>query len=236
MIKTLVTIMTKEPLNNPYGTYFVIKDLSSSIIDCNELFLQYVGVKSFTELMGRTDFELAWEKYAPLYRQHELDIINNNNYSVIHPSIDSHGREFMAFINKVPTVDEHNNITGIACYNMEIFNPNSLELHYLLRQNPYSPTTAPTMGAYAIGKQHAQVKLSNKESICLFYLLRGKTAKMIAKVLNLSHRTIEDHFNHLKFKFQCKTQSELIAKAIDEGFMDIIPPELSLTTLVTSLK
>jgi PAS domain S-box-containing protein len=64
----------------------------------------------------------------------------------------------------------------------------------------------------------AFTNLSVRQSECLYYLVRGMTAKQIAKTLHLSHRTIEFYLDNLKVKFQCKTRSELVSKAFEMGF------------------
>ena len=42
--------------------------------------------------------------------------------------------------------------------------------------------------------------LSKREQQCLHYLLKGMTAKEIAKILSLSHRTVEEYIANLKIK------------------------------------
>lgn len=54
-------------------------------------------------------------------------------------------------------------------------------------------------------------KLSIRQSECLYYLVRGMSAKQIAKILNLSHRTVEDYIESLKNKLNCDAKSELIS-------------------------
>ncbi len=61
-------------------------------------------------------------------------------------------------------------------------------------------------------------KLTKKELNCIDYLLLGKTANEIAKILNLSPRTVEGHLNNLKNKLGCYSKSELIATLFKKGF------------------
>lgn len=68
--------------------------------------------------------------------------------------------------------------------------------------------------------------LTARQSECMFFLLRGKTAKEIARILNLSFRTVEGHIEGIKYKLVCSTKSELISKAIAEEYMNIIPTSL----------
>lgn len=54
------------------------------------------------------------------------------------------------------------------------------------------------------------VTLSARELICLVHLVRGRTAKEIAQLLNLSPRTIEHYINVIKVRFGVQNKSELI--------------------------
>lgn len=54
------------------------------------------------------------------------------------------------------------------------------------------------------------ILLSKREWECATLILAGKTSKEIARVLKLSHRTIEDYIYRMKKKLNCKNKSELI--------------------------
>jgi len=53
-------------------------------------------------------------------------------------------------------------------------------------------------------------QLTFKETRCAELVLEGNTAKEIAKILNLSPRTIEHYFEKLKQKFECRSKAMLI--------------------------
>lgn len=59
------------------------------------------------------------------------------------------------------------------------------------------------------------LNLSQRQLDCAQLLLYGKTCKEIAKVLNLSPRTIETHFDYIKTKLGCINKTELIIKLTD---------------------
>lgn len=61
------------------------------------------------------------------------------------------------------------------------------------------------------------ISFTGMEKEYLTNLLKGKTAKEIAKQLNRSHKTIEDISARIKTKLNCKNKSELINKALDIG-------------------
>lgn len=54
--------------------------------------------------------------------------------------------------------------------------------------------------------------LSPRETELMSLMLQGKSAKQIAKVLGLSNRTVENYFESIKRKFNCRTKLELISK------------------------
>ena len=77
--------------------------------------------------------------------------------------------------------------------------------------------------SYILTDHIGGIKLTERESQCLFYLLRGKTVKKIGVLLGLSPRTIEKYCDHLKSKFNAENMHELIDKAIESGHFNTIP-------------
>lgn len=65
--------------------------------------------------------------------------------------------------------------------------------------------------------------LSERERECLFFSLRRKTAKEIALILSLSHRTIEDYMDNIRSKLNCQSRSELLEKAALKNFDTLLP-------------
>lgn len=55
--------------------------------------------------------------------------------------------------------------------------------------------------------------LSLRERECLELLLQGKTAKETAVALDLSHRTVESYFEHIKKKLKCSNKGQLFSTA-----------------------
>lgn len=55
-------------------------------------------------------------------------------------------------------------------------------------------------------------KLTKREAEVLHFVLLGSSASQIAEQLNLSRRTVEHYVDHIKYKFNCFSKSELISK------------------------
>lgn len=59
---------------------------------------------------------------------------------------------------------------------------------------------------------YGEVKFTQRELMCIHYLLQYKTATEIAFFLNLSKRTVESYIEHIRLKLNCTSKSELIEK------------------------
>lgn len=66
-----------------------------------------------------------------------------------------------------------------------------------------------------------------RQSEVLFYILRGKTVKQIARILEISPRTVDEYLAQLRIKFSVQTKHQLIDKAITSGFFHMQPESLS---------
>jgi len=58
--------------------------------------------------------------------------------------------------------------------------------------------------------EQVKIDISKREIECLFYLMKGKSARETGTLLNLSQRTVEYYLNCLKEKLHCTRKSELI--------------------------
>lgn len=61
-----------------------------------------------------------------------------------------------------------------------------------------------------------ELGLTKRETDCIYYLIRGMSAKQIGRELGLSNRTVETHLNNVKIKLNCHTRFELINKFIKD--------------------
>lgn len=66
-------------------------------------------------------------------------------------------------------------------------------------------------------------KLSKRELQIFFYVVRGYSAKMIAKKLNISHRTVETHISSVKSKLQLHNSRDIVEFAFAHGLASLEP-------------
>lgn len=124
---------------------------------------------------------------------------------------------------KSPLFNPRNELIGVITYWLDATNHNLIDysqfIYFSIKEN--TPTyknsfilSSRTMNPY---------RLSDRQLECLFFLLRGQSAKTIAKILSLSPRTIESYLNEIKNKMSCSTQADIIEKALSEGLLNILP-------------
>lgn len=56
--------------------------------------------------------------------------------------------------------------------------------------------------------------LTAQETICLFWVARGKNIKKIAKILDVHHATIKTYFQRIKQKLNCSTMEQAVFEGI----------------------
>jgi DNA-binding CsgD family transcriptional regulator len=76
---------------------------------------------------------------------------------------------------------------------------------------------------YIISETSNNVILTHRQSECVFFLVRGKSGREIAEIMNLSVRTVEHYIETIKSKFNCTTKFELVDKLIEQGYLNVIP-------------
>lgn len=80
--------------------------------------------------------------------------------------------------------------------------------------------------SYLLSEEYGPLNLTKKQESVLFFLIRGKSAKEIAKILSISPRTVECYLDAIKDKMNCHYKSEVIEKALAENFLYYIPRDL----------
>ncbi len=68
--------------------------------------------------------------------------------------------------------------------------------------------------------------LTNIQMECLFFILRGKTMKATAEVLQISPKEVARHFDKIKVQLDCPRKEDVIEKAIMQGYLGFIPQNL----------
>ncbi len=91
------------------------KDKEGKFLGANKKFAHYAGFKDVKNVIGKTDYDMPWHKYARGYQQDDKEILDSKlpklHYEELHK--DAHGNEFLVVASKVPLIEKDNNVYGI---------------------------------------------------------------------------------------------------------------------------
>lgn len=148
------------------------------------------------------------------YQKVDTEIMSTNapKIGVIEPALPHpDGRERYYTSTRIPLHSHDNKIVGMLGISMEIFNHHSLQ-HTSLKNDLNTKIEN-------FSKRH---NLTARQNACLYYLTKGMTTKQIARILNLSPRTIEHHIESVVIKLNCFSRRHLTEKMLAEFSSDSV--------------
>lgn len=214
--------------------FVAFKTVDSIYASANELCAKLAGYKNVNSYIGTTDYEWKCEavKFAEeIRRQDQLVLQGKQSWNSFNILKFDTGDVTCYFSQKSVLRHPNGKVLGLLFVGTILPNfalSKVLSLlnlsHQINKQNKLQHNIYPIIEGNK--QNNTELDLSQRESECVFYLLRGKTSKEIGKVLNISNRTAEAHIEHVKEKFNCKTKSQMIEKAINLGYFYHIPETL----------
>ena len=208
----------------------MVKDLQSKIIACSQEFSDLLGFSEHKKAIGSYDYDLPCDAKHGLenFRYQDLQAIENGE----HIAIDIYryaNNEIKMIYHKKSRLVVNSQPIGLSFTGFDlsfghklsekIFNLISNDRHYLKIDTLKSLS-------YNFQNTYPNFALNKKESLCLYYLLRGKSNQEISNRLHLSCRTIEGKISEIRGKMGCKTRQQLIELCIEKGYLNIILKDL----------
>jgi two-component system, sensor histidine kinase ChiS len=114
--------------NIPYQIFW--KDKNSVYLGCNKNFAALDGKSDPRELVGRSDFDMAWKAHAHLYRAGDVETMTRGEAILDKEerSIDPAGNETIILTSKVPLRNRAGEVTGLLGIIVDITARKRLEL------------------------------------------------------------------------------------------------------------
>ena len=187
------------------------KDLKGHYIGCNERVMRDVGYTSKTDMLGRTDFDFdcLGEHEANSFRAIDKFIIGTGRSDFFTQSVTLiDKKKYIAMNHKAPLYSNSKKIIGVVSYGI-IVNQ---------YQSPYSDPSYPLLNLLFVSNPAVFQSLTERQTDCLYHLVRGLSIKEIARKLELSPRTVEHYLDSVKNKLNCNSRSELIDKIMKMQF------------------
>jgi DNA-binding CsgD family transcriptional regulator len=211
--------------------FVALKTVDSTYAAANDLCAQLAGYKNVESYLGTSDYDWKCEAVEiadDIRAQDKLVLETQNTWQSFNILKFSNNSLTYYLSTKSLLRDTEGKILGILFIGTILTDATLLKiLTPFTQNNPLEAHKKIQCSVYPIIKNHQdELKLSRRQLECLFYLLRGKSAKEIGLILDLSSRTIEMYLEHIKDKFRCATKSELIEKAIEKGYFYYLPDSI----------
>ena len=228
-------MFTKQNLIATLPGLRCIKDLDSNFIGFSQDFAKLLGWQSADDPVGKTDHDIpcAVSKFAEGFRKMDTMVYQRGKKLLaldIQPYTSGWklvlAEKSPIFSDKQALIASFHQCTDVS--DMALLKP-YLMLHRI-NSNILGHTTHPA--SYILSDTHRPFGLTEKQENCLFLLVRGKTNKEIAKILNISPRTVECHVQAIKHKLSCPRRAALIEKAIDGGYLYYVPENFQKNQLI----
>ena len=195
------------------------KDTSSTYAGANQPFLEFSEAPN-NKLEGMTDKGLPWADYADIYQSGDRMAMAGEMIKTLVPIL-KRGRLYTGLDVKQALLDEYNKVIGMVG-SLNIVGSHDVEMSDVdnLLQQPEQ---------VIINKHNIKTLfrgISLREAEVLYFVVRGQTMQMVAGQLHISIKTIESHLANIKQKWSIRTKSDLIAMALNIGFLHCKPESL----------
>lgn len=223
---------SRDLLDHLSGLVF-IKDIESHIVECTQGFSDHVKI-SKKDLIGKSDDDLPWANYASLYRQHDEHALIGKTVDAFEPvPIDSHTILALRTVKR-SIRDNTGEIIGVLAQSELLpiqHHVGKLVSTLSVKDKKIATGSLGERRNYKYANYNETLKLTQRETECLFLLIRAKSAKEIAQFLEISPRTVETYIEQIKDKMGVSTRAEMMTKAIEMGMLEIIPKNDMLINL-----
>jgi len=191
--------------------YVFVKDKSSRYLYANKPYMTLNGINSLDEIIGELDESRPGlePEICEVLREQDQKVMNTEKELLILDIYPYNTNEWRIFLTtKTPLYSpDSNEVIGT------IGSLTDLSKFRLV------PTLLNKMLSITPSTDNNHSKLSKRQKEILVHMMGGRTAKEIAKDLDLSPRTVDVHINNLKLMFNCERKSEIIYRAIASGFL-----------------
>lgn len=208
-----------------------IVDINSCYIHLNSAYLKMIGAQglSVDELIGKTVADMPCEASvcADLFWREDSEVLaTKKRISVLNTIKMEDDQWWVVHINKIPILDENNNVEAIAFHFTDHSKGSLLELALQLSKSKAFKSIDEPNVSMKLKLDNTVLSLGTKESEILFYIIKGLSYKEIAELQGVAYSTVVDHVERLKNKFKASTLSELIKNALLNGYPKVMPKNI----------
>lgn len=222
LMSSSIASMMKLPVN----LYFM--DTDSITKKMNDSAAQTCGYLSAQDAIGKSVRAVSRRDTASAILSNDREVVATKNLSI---TMESYTRlddqDLIAISFKFPWFSNDDLIGIFGCSILLGYehSPSLVHALGLLMQTGLlaSPTTESELTSRLRAWEFEGIYFDQRDTDIMYLLVRGQTAKNIARALGLSHRTIEHRLEMIKQKLSVSSKSALIERIIDQF---IVVPEV----------
>lgn len=228
-VKTALSIFNSLPdyvcWKNADLEYVMVNDVTANLFGFDSSNISFKGISDF-------DLKCDAANLAEDFRRDDDLVLNSGkNLTIINYCRYEKDEWKLLFGRKSQMKDENGDVKGVFARFLDVTDCPLMGLVYGLAHadDKILGGDLNKVGQvnYIVQDKFDDLGLSHRESEVLFFLIRGKTAKEIARVVGLSNRTVEKHLDRIKNKLNCCSRSELIEKALASGIGAYVPTAIT---------
>lgn len=203
-----------------------IKDTNLVLRACSPQLAKLIGYKTPLDVVGMTDFDMKCDAVqgAEQFIAQDKDALARGENVSINVYTYANGNKVVMYGQKTPLIYKGETLgLNILGYDLTHLNNIATQFFCLVEKDgSFLTINQKRAASYTFHDTFPGSNLTKMESMCLFYIIRGKSNKEIAEILRLSHRTIEGKVTEIKYKMQCDCRNQLIEKALQRGYLEIL--------------
>lgn len=223
-----------------YGYYV---DSYDYFITASDAYIVEAGFKNEEDIVGKTPSDMPWGHCYPLYKANNY-LVKKNMKSMwfVEPLPISSNKKIDILSVKAPVISLENKMIGISGIGISVTNVpfDKIMSNLLLAADQYNLSFDPKFIMQVISQisqsnnciyqwpkeskpfDYGHVYFTLREAQILHYLFNHYSAEKTAEKLEISKKTVEYHLANIKVKLNCLNKSQIVNKAVDWGFIDLM--------------
>lgn len=220
------------PIINSLNYICTVKDRNSRYVACSEKFLSFIQDQR-RNVIGNNDSNFIWKDCASIYQEIDSTVLaQKRKISSIVPIPVKDNKVVFSNTIKSPIKSNNGRVIGIFKHGNLIRNENILNsIRFLQQLDKGLFHQSYELRGYLLENTYHEINVNPLESLCLFFYVRGLTAKTIFKIVNLDESIICDTLDALKEQIIFSSPTQLATKMNRKKILYTIPCSIDLRSL-----
>lgn len=185
------------------------KDTNYKYIFCNEHFAEAAGLDSPEQIVGKSDIQLPWKRFADYYQADDYGVLQGNTRINVPVVTDTVTNIKEVLVTESQLLNKNNQCIGVAGSCIDITGKQLVK-----KTGYYDPIKK---RYYFDDEILGNTYLTTREIVVFKHILLGYSARQIGEKIKISPKTVESYIETIRIKLQAKNKGEIIATAIQFG-------------------